>query len=85
MEQSAASLPSLLRNQILLVIYTVQNFQFVYIWPLNLNWNTRVALKSGAPTHTLTPYKKMWEGKAPQPPLFRRPCLSIATGHAMQI
>ena len=60
------SLPSLLRNQILSVIYTVQTFQYKYIWLLNLNWNSCIALKSGGPTRTLTPTKKCG-GKSPGP------------------
>ena len=35
-ERSAASLPSLLES-IFSVIYTVQTFQYMYIWLLNLN------------------------------------------------
>ena len=40
------------------VIYTVQTPQYIYIWLLNLNWNTSIALKSGDPHILCLPANK---------------------------
>ena len=47
-----------------LVIYTIQTFQYMYIWLLNLNWNNCIALKSGGPTPTLARPPKTVRAKA---------------------
>ena len=50
-------------------LYTVQTFQYIYIW-LNLIWNNCITLKSGGGgTHTLALRQKMWGPRPLGPPL----------------
>ena len=63
------SLPSLLRNQILSVIYTVQTFQSMYTRLLNLHRDTGIALKNGGPHLVCPPPAKKYGAKDLRPPL----------------
>ena len=67
-ERSTASLPSLLRNQILSVIYTIQTFQYMYMWFINLDWNSCIASKIGGPhTYSGTSTMECWGLRPPVP------------------